>query len=108
VILAGVDVDLRRGMWEMVRSLRATGATIVLTTHYLEEAEELADRIGVISKGEIILVEDKAALMNKLGKKQLALHLQTRRDITTWTCRSTETNSSMPSTRKAIALESPR
>jgi ABC-2 type transport system ATP-binding protein len=77
---AGVDVDLRRGMWEMVRSLRATGATIILTTHYLEEAEEMADRIGVISKGEIILVEDKAALMNKLGKKQLALHLQTKLD----------------------------
>jgi ABC-2 type transport system ATP-binding protein len=80
VILAGVDVELRRGMWEMVRSPWATGATIILTTHYLEEAEELADRIGVISKGEIILVEDKAALMNKLGKKRLALHLQTRRD----------------------------
>jgi ABC-2 type transport system ATP-binding protein len=77
---AGVDVELRRGMWEMVRSLRATGVTIILTTHYLEEAEEMADRVGVISKGEIILVEDKAALMNKLGKKQLALHLQTRLD----------------------------
>ncbi len=77
---AGVDVELRRGMWEMVRSLRATGVTIILTTHYLEEAEEMADRIGVISKGEIILVEDKAALMKKLGKKQLALHLQTRLD----------------------------
>ena len=77
---AGVDVELRRGMWEMVRSLRATGVTIILTTHYIEEAEEMADRIGVISKGEIILVEDKAALMNKLGKKQLALRLQTRLD----------------------------
>jgi ABC-2 type transport system ATP-binding protein len=77
---AGVDVELRRGMWEMVRSLRATGVTVILTTHYLEEAEEMADRIGVISKGEIILVENKAALMNKLGKKQLALHLQTRLD----------------------------
>jgi ABC-2 type transport system ATP-binding protein len=77
---AGVDVELRRGMWEMVRSLRATGVTIILTTHYLEEAEEMADRIGVISKGEIILVEDKAALLNKLGKKQLALRLQTRLD----------------------------
>jgi ABC-2 type transport system ATP-binding protein len=77
---AGVDVELRRGMWEMVRSLRATGVTIILTTHYLEEAEEMADRIGVISKGEIIVVEEKAALMNKLGKKQLALHLQTRLD----------------------------
>src|SRR5947209_5098238 len=77
---AGVDVELRRDMWEMVRSLRATGVTIILTTHYLEEAEEMADRIGVISKGEIILVEDKAALLNKLGKKQLALRLQTRLD----------------------------
>jgi len=77
---AGVDVELRRGMWDMVRSLRATGVTIILTTHYIEEAEEMADRIGVISKGEIILVEDKAALMNKLGKKQLTLHLQRRLD----------------------------
>jgi ABC-2 type transport system ATP-binding protein len=75
---AGVDVELRRDMWEMVRSLRATGVTIILTTHYIEEAEEMADRIGVISKGEIILVEDKAALMTKLGKKQLTLHLQRR------------------------------
>lgn len=74
---AGVDVELRRDMWEMVRSLRATGVTIILTTHYIGEAEEMADRIGVISKGEIILVEDKIALMNKLGKKQLTLHLQT-------------------------------
>ena len=74
---AGVDVELRRDMWEMVRSLRASGVTIILTTHYIEEAEEMADRIGVINKGEIILVEDKAALMQKLGKKQLTLHLQT-------------------------------
>jgi ABC-2 type transport system ATP-binding protein len=77
---AGVDVELRRDMWDMVRSLRATGVTIILTTHYIEEAEEMADRIGVISKGEIILVEDKAALMTKLGKKQLTLHLQRRLD----------------------------
>src|ERR1700681_4378951 len=77
---AGVDVELRRDMWEMVRSLRATGVTLILTTHYIEEAEEMADRIGVISKGEIILVEDKATLMNKLGKKQLTLHLQRRLD----------------------------
>jgi ABC-2 type transport system ATP-binding protein len=77
---AGVDVELRRDMWEMVRSLRETGVTIILTTHYIEEAEEMADRIGVISKGEIILVEDKAALMRKLGKKQLALRLQTKLD----------------------------
>jgi ABC-2 type transport system ATP-binding protein len=73
---AGVDVELRRDMWEVVRSLRATGVTIILTTHYIEEAEEMADRIGVISHGEIILVEDKAELMRKLGKKQLTLQLQ--------------------------------
>ena len=73
---AGVDVELRRDMWEMVRKLRDDGVTIILTTHYIEEAEELADRIGVISKGEIILVEDKAALMEKLGKKQLTVQLQ--------------------------------
>jgi ABC-2 type transport system ATP-binding protein len=73
---AGVDVELRRDMWEMVRGLRARGVTIILTTHYIEEAEEMADRIGVINKGEIVLVEDKVALMRKLGKKQLRLHLQ--------------------------------
>jgi len=73
---AGVDVELRRGMCEMVRALRASGVTIILTTHYIDEAEEMADRIGVISKGEIILVEEKAALMQKLGKKRLTLHLQ--------------------------------
>jgi ABC-2 type transport system ATP-binding protein len=73
---AGVDVELRRDMWQMVRGLRESGVTIILTTHYIEEAEEMADRIGVISKGEIILVEDKAALMAKLGKKQLTLQLQ--------------------------------
>ncbi|MGQ0621639.1 MAG: ABC transporter ATP-binding protein [Panacagrimonas sp.] len=74
---AGVDVELRRDMWAMVRSLRDRGVTIILTTHYIEEAEEMADRIGVISKGELILVEDKALLMQKLGKKQLTLHLKT-------------------------------
>jgi ABC-2 type transport system ATP-binding protein len=73
---AGVDVELRRDMWEMVRGLRERGVTIILTTHYIEEAEEMADRIGVISKGELILVEHKAVLMRKLGKKQLTLHLQ--------------------------------
>jgi ABC-2 type transport system ATP-binding protein len=72
---AGVDVELRKDMWQVVRSLRAAGVTIILTTHYIEEAEEMADRVGVISKGEIILVEDKAELMRKLGKKQLTLHL---------------------------------
>jgi ABC-2 type transport system ATP-binding protein len=73
---AGVDVELRRDMWEMVRGLRARGVTIILTTHYIEEAEEMADRIGVISKGELVLVEEKTALMRKLGRKQLTLHLQ--------------------------------
>ena len=73
---AGVDVELRKGMWEVVRTLRAAGVTVILTTHYIEEAEEMADRIGVINHGEIILVEQKAALMQQLGKKRLKLHLQ--------------------------------
>jgi ABC-2 type transport system ATP-binding protein len=73
---AGVDVSLRRDMWQLVRSLRDSGVTIILTTHYIEEAEEMADRIGVIRKGEIILVEEKAELMRKLGRKQLTLQLQ--------------------------------
>lgn len=72
---AGVDVELRRDMWELVRELRATGVTIILTTHYIEEAEEMADRIGVIAKGRLLLVEDKVALMTKLGKKQVTLVL---------------------------------
>ncbi|MGE0384604.1 MAG: ABC transporter ATP-binding protein [Gammaproteobacteria bacterium] len=73
---AGVDVDLRRDMWAMVRRLRDEGVTIILTTHYIDEAEEMADRVGVINRGELILVEDKAALMRKLGSKRLMLHLQ--------------------------------
>lgn len=73
---AGVDVELRREMWDIVRALRASGVTIILTTHYIEEAEEMADRVGVIAKGEIILVEEKSELMRKLGKKQLNLQLQ--------------------------------
>src|SRR5213082_4259359 len=73
---AGVDVELRKDMWQLVRSLRASGVTIILTTHYIDEAEEMADRIGVIRKGEIILVEDKTELIAKLGRKQLTLHLQ--------------------------------
>ena len=77
---AGVDVELRRDMWEMVRGLREKGVTIILTTHYIDEAEEMADRIGVINKGEIILVEDKSILMEKLGKKQLTLGLQSPLD----------------------------
>jgi ABC-2 type transport system ATP-binding protein len=74
---AGVDVELRRDMWNLVRGLREKGVTIILTTHYIEEAEEMADRIGVINKGTLMLVEDKRQLMKKLGKKQLTLHLQT-------------------------------
>jgi ABC-2 type transport system ATP-binding protein len=77
---AGVDVELRRDMWETVRLLRANGVTIILTTHYIDEAEEMADRIGVISNGEIILMEDKAELMRKLGKKQLTLQLHSKLD----------------------------
>lgn len=75
---AGVDVELRRDMWEMVRQLRESGVTIILTTHYIEEAEQMADRIGVINHGEIILVEGKAELMRKLGRKQLTLSLQNK------------------------------
>ena len=77
---AGVDVELRKDMWEVVRALRASGVTIILTTHYIEEAELMADRVGVINKGELILVEDKAELMRKLGKKQLKLELQQKLD----------------------------
>lgn len=73
---AGVDVELRRDMWALVRGLRDSGVTIILTTHYIEEAEEMADRVGVIHKGELIVVEEKTKLMKKLGKKQLTLHLQ--------------------------------
>jgi len=75
---AGVDVELRQDMWELVRGLRASGVTIILTTHYIEEAEEMADRIGIINRGEIILVEETTALMQKLGKKELTLHLHER------------------------------
>ena len=77
---AGVDVELRKDMWEIVRTLRASGVTIILTTHYIDEAEEMADRIGVINKGEIVLVEDKATLMRKLGRKQLTLQLHDKID----------------------------
>jgi ABC-2 type transport system ATP-binding protein len=75
---AGVDVELRKDMWQLVRELRASGVTIILTTHYIEEAEDMADRVGVINKGEIILVEDKVELMRKLGRKQLTLDLRER------------------------------
>ena len=77
---AGVDVELRKDMWEVVRALRASGVTIILTTHYIQEAEEMADRIGVINKGELILVEEKSELMRKLGKKQLRLQLHAKLD----------------------------
>ena len=77
---AGVDVELRKDMWDVVRSLRASGVTIILTTHYIEEAEEMADRIGVINRGEIVLIEEKAELMRKLGRKQLILHLHKKLD----------------------------
>ena len=77
---AGVDVELRQDMWQVVRDLRASGVTIILTTHYIEEAEDMADRIGVISKGEIVLIENKAELMHKLGKKQLTLQLPQQLD----------------------------
>ncbi len=77
---AGVDVELRQDMWHVVRELRASGVTIILTTHYIEEAEEMADRIGVINKGELILVDEKDELIRKLGRKQLILHLQKKLD----------------------------
>ena len=113
---AGVDVELRRDMWELVRALRETGVTIILTTHYIDEAEEMADRIGVINKGEIILVEDKAELMRKLGKKQLTLqlHAAARRACPTALAalrararRRTAASSSTPTTRRASAPASP-
>jgi ABC-2 type transport system ATP-binding protein len=77
---AGVDVELRKDMWQVVRELRAAGTTIILTTHYIEEAEEMADRIGVINKGEIILVEEKAELMRKMGQKRLTLQMHNKLD----------------------------
>jgi ABC-2 type transport system ATP-binding protein len=77
---AGVDVELRKDMWQVVRDLRASGVTIILTTHYIEEAEDMADRVGVINKGEIILVENKAELVRKLGKKRMILYLQKKID----------------------------
>jgi len=77
---AGVDVELRQDMWQLVRSLRASGVTIILTTHYIEEAEEMADRVGVINNGELIVVEDKGALMRNLGRKQMTLELRERID----------------------------
>ncbi len=78
---AGVDVELRKDMWQLVRELRASGVTIILTTHYIEEAEEMADRVGVINKGELIVVEEKAELMRKLGRKQLIVELRERLNV---------------------------
>jgi len=78
---AGVDVELRKDMWQLVRQLRESGVTIILTTHYIEEAEEIADRVGVINEGELLLVDDKQALMHKLGKRQLFIDLETRIDV---------------------------
>jgi ABC-2 type transport system ATP-binding protein len=78
---AGVDVELRKDMWAIVRSLRESGVTIILTTHYIEEAEDMADRVGVINNGEIVIVEEKAELMRKLGQKQLTLQLQESIDV---------------------------
>ncbi len=112
---AGVDVELRKDMWQLVRALRASGVTIILTTHYIEEAEEMADRVGVINKGEIILVEDKAALMRKLGSKQLTLHLQKKLDavpaalaVHRLSLPPTATSWSTATTPRASAPASPR
>src|SRR5207302_8776441 len=111
---AGVDVELRQGMWQVVRELRDSGVTIILTTHYIEEAELMADRVGVINKGEIILVEEKAELMRKLGRKQLTLHLQrplatVPRASSATTCRSRRTAAtpSTPTTREPTTPASP-
>ena len=113
---AGVDVELRQDMWNVVRGLQASGVTIILTTHYIEEAEEMADRIGVINHGEIILVEEKAELMRKLGKKQMTLQLHAPLDgaagvaraISRSSCTPTGTSSSTPTTRAASARASRR
>ena len=113
---AGVDVELRQDMWRLVRWLRDTGVTIILTTHYIDEAEEMADRIGVMSKGELILVEEKAELMRKLGKKRLTLHLQAPLDARARGPRRLRpralagpaTSSSTPTTRRASAPASRR
>ena len=112
---AGVDVELRQDMWQVVRDLRASGVTIILTTHYIEEAEDMADRIGVINKGEIILVENKTELMHKLGKKQLTLQLHQQLDALPAELarhhlalvRRTATSWSTPTTPKASAPASP-
>ena len=112
---AGVDVELRRDMWDVVRALRASGVTIILTTHYIEEAEMMADRVGVINKGEIVLVEEKAELMRKLGRKQLTLQLQSRFRRSRRRSPATISNSptaapgsSTPTTRAANGPASPR
>ena len=112
---AGVDVELRKDMWEVVRALRESGVTIILTTHYIDEAEEMADRIGVINKGELILVEEKAELMRKLGKKQLTLQLHDPLDRHPGRARRPSSDArrrrqrarSTPTTRRASAPASP-
>jgi ABC-type multidrug transport system ATPase subunit len=103
---AGVDVELRKDMWQVVRDLRASGVTIILTTHYIEEAEDMADRVGVISKGEIVLVEQKSELMRKLGNKQLTIFLPSCR-ATISRCRLPAPNSSIPTIPRANAPASP-
>jgi ABC-2 type transport system ATP-binding protein len=103
---AGVDVELRRDMWRMVRGLRETGVTIILTTHYIEEAEEMADRIGVIRGGELILVEEKAALMQKLGKRQLTVTLKSKLDAIPADLASPELTLSEDGTRLDYAFDS--
>ena len=112
---AGVDVELRKDMWDVVRELRDAGVTIILTTHYIEEAEMMADRIGIIAKGELILVEEKAELMRKLGKKQLTLQLLSKLDavpasldesqVSFWP--TTAASSSTPTIPRQSAPESP-
>jgi ABC-2 type transport system ATP-binding protein len=112
---AGVDVELRRDMWALVRGLRETGVTIILTTHYIEEAQEMADRVGVINKGELIVVDDKTALMKKLGKRQLTVYLQTpmHRCLQSWPTgiwlwMRTDASCATPSTPTRSARASPR
>ena len=112
---AGVDVELRRDMWDMVRELRRDGTTIILTTHYIEEAEEMADRVGVINKGELIAIDDKKALMASMGRKTLKITLsdrsrRSRPSLTNGTSRSrmTATSSATPSTAMPSAPASPR
>ena len=104
---AGVDVELRRDMWNLVRQLRESGVTIILTTHYIEEAEEMADRVGVISKGELILVEEKTSLMKKLGKKELTLNLTEVMDVIPARARRLEPRRSRPTATNCSTCSTP-